>query len=50
MVAHLEHARGDDPRQPLPRPEDVIDLGAARREYLGELLRGQIGGTQLAKP
>lgn len=50
MVAHLEHARSDDPRQPLPRPKDVLDLGAARRQQLGELLRGQVGGTQLAKP
>ena len=50
VVTHLDDARHDDTREPLPRAVHGSDLGAPIREELGELLGRQVGRDELAQP
>ena len=47
---HVEDAGDDHPVQAVPRPQDALDLDPALGDELGELVRGQVGGRELAQP
>ena len=50
MVRHVDDPRNGHPVEPVPRPEDALDLDPALGDELGELGRGQVGGRELAQP
>ena len=50
MIADLEDARDDDLLEPVPRPQDALDLDAAAGHRLGEVVDGHVGRGVLSQP
>src|SRR5919108_5082265 len=50
MVSDVQPPGHHAPLEPTPRPLNRLDLGALRREQLGQLVRGEVGVDHLAEP